>query len=69
MHIIRDGDSKFLFISQMGYVNKVLSRFGMKYFKPISTPLGAHFRFSKQQKPKENVEVELMKKIPYSSVV
>lgn len=69
MHIIRDGDSKFLFISQMGYVKKVLSRFGMKYFKPISTPLGAHFRFSKQQKPKENAEVELMKKISYSSVV
>ena len=30
---------------------------------------GAHFRLSKQEEPKENAEVEHMKKIPYSSVV
>lgn len=69
MHIIRDRDSKTLFLSQIEYVEKVLSRFGMKDFKLVSTPLGAHFRLLKQQEPKENAGVELMKKIPYSSVV
>lgn len=69
MHIIRYRDSKTLFFSQIRYVEKVLSRFGMKDSKSVSIPLGAHFRLSKQQEPKENEEVELMKKIPYSNMV
>ncbi|KAH9647382.1 hypothetical protein KPL70_025173 [Citrus sinensis] len=69
MHIIRDRVSKTLFLSQTGYVEKVLSRFGMNESKPILTPLGAQFRLSKQEEPEENAEVEHMKNIPYTSVV
>ena len=69
MHIIRDRVSKTLFLSQTGYVEKVLSRFGMKESKPVLTPLGAQFRLSKQEEPKEYEEVEHMKNIPYTSVV
>ncbi|KAH9704742.1 Integrase catalytic domain-containing protein [Citrus sinensis] len=69
MDIIRDRVSKTLFLSQTGYVEKVLSRFGMKESKPVLTPLGAQFRLSKQEEPKEYEEVEHMKNIPYSSVV
>ncbi|KAH9681147.1 hypothetical protein KPL71_026853 [Citrus sinensis] len=52
-----------------GYVDKILSRFGMKESKPVLTPLGAQFRLSKQEEPEENAEVEHMKNMPYSSVV
>ncbi|XP_052289939.1 receptor-like protein 15 [Citrus sinensis] len=69
MHMIRDRDSRTLFLSQTEYVEKVLNRFKMKDSKPISTPLGAHFKLSKQQEPKDDAEVEFMKKIPYSSAV
>ncbi|KAH9679472.1 hypothetical protein KPL71_026145 [Citrus sinensis] len=69
MHIIRDRDSRTLFLSQIEYVEKVLNRFKMKDSKPISTPLSAHFRLSKQQEPKDDAEVEFMKKIPYLSAV
>lgn len=41
----------------------------MKDSKLISTLLGAHFRLSKQQKPKDDAQVEFMKKIPYSSAL
>lgn len=69
MHIIRDRDSRTLFLSQIEYVEKVLNRFKMKDSKPISTPLSAHFRLSKQQEPKDDAEVEFMKKIPYLNAV
>lgn len=69
MHMIRDRDSRTLFLSQIEYVEKVLNRFKMKDSKPISTPLGAHFKLSKQQEPKDDAEVEFMKKIPYLSAV
>lgn len=48
MHIIRYRNSRTLFLSQTEYVENVLNKFRMKDFKPISTPLGAHFRLSKQ---------------------
>ena len=69
MHIIRDRVSKTLFLSQTGYMEKVLGRFGMIDSKPVSTPLGAQFRLSKQEEPEENTEVEHMKNVPYTSVV
>lgn len=69
MHIIRDRNSRTLFLSQTEYMENVLNKFRMKDSKPISTPLGAHFRLSKQQEPKEDAKVEFMKKITYSSVV
>ncbi|KAH9704361.1 Integrase catalytic domain-containing protein [Citrus sinensis] len=52
-----------------GYVEKVLSIFGMNESKPVLTPLGAQFRLSKQEEPEEKAEVEHMKNIPYTSVV
>ncbi|KAH9648407.1 hypothetical protein KPL70_025572 [Citrus sinensis] len=38
MHIIRDRISKTLFLFQTGYVEKILSRFGIKESKPVLTP-------------------------------
>ena len=40
-HIIRDRDSTTLFLSQTGYVEKVLSRFGRRDSKLVLILLGA----------------------------
>jgi hypothetical protein len=46
MEICRDKDAKRLWLSQVGYVKKVLERFSMENAKPISTPLPNHFHLS-----------------------
>ena len=48
MRIKRDTNSRSLLLSQDKYINKVLSRFNMQNAKAVSTPLGVHFRFSKE---------------------
>ncbi|RVW59764.1 Retrovirus-related Pol polyprotein from transposon TNT 1-94 [Vitis vinifera] len=52
MRIIRDKANGTLKLSQSEYVKKVLSRFNMNEAKPVSTPLGSHFKLSKEQSPK-----------------
>ena len=47
MRITRDKANGILKLSQTEYVNKILSRFNMNEAKPMSTPLGSHFRLSK----------------------
>jgi len=42
----RDRDAKRLWVSQAGYVKKVLERFSMENVKPVSTPLATHFHLS-----------------------
>jgi hypothetical protein len=69
MEIRRDRDAKKLWLSQAGYVKKVLERFSMKNAKPISTPLANHFCLSTSQCPKTVEETEDMSKVPYASVV
>ena len=47
MRIIRDKANGTLKLSQSEYMKKVLNRFNMNEAKPISTPLGSHFKLSK----------------------
>jgi hypothetical protein len=46
MEICKDKDVKRLWLSQAGYVKKMLERFSMENAKPVSTPLENHFRLS-----------------------
>jgi len=62
----REKSSKKLWLSQRGYVEKVLDRFGMSSVKPVSTPLANHFKLSSNQCPKTDKEVA---EVPYASVV
>ena len=48
MRIIRDKANGALKLSQSKYVKKVLSRFNMNEAKPMSTPLGIHFKQNKK---------------------
>nr|GMD09354.1 Retrovirus-related Pol polyprotein from transposon TNT 1-94 [Ipomoea batatas] len=69
MEIHRDRKAGKLYLSQKKYVEKVLDRFNMSNCKPVSTPLGAHFKLSSDSCPKSDVDVVYMSKVPYSSVV
>ncbi|KAH9753275.1 hypothetical protein KPL71_015010 [Citrus sinensis] len=69
MQIIRDRDSKILYLSQADYVKKVLTRFNMEDSKPVSTPLSAHFQLSKSLEPTTDDDFNYLRKIPYSSTV
>ncbi|KAE8731332.1 Detected protein of unknown function [Hibiscus syriacus] len=69
MRIKRDTKSGTLMLSQAEYINKVLSRFNMQDAKPVSTPLGVHFRLSKEQSPKTEEERVHMVKVSYASAI
>ena len=47
MRVGKDRAARTLMLSQVEYINKVLSRFNMQNAKPVSTLLGAHFKLSK----------------------
>ncbi|KAE8693764.1 putative galacturonosyltransferase-like 4 [Hibiscus syriacus] len=67
--IKRDTKSGTLILSQAEYINKVLSRFNMQDAKPVSTPLGIHFRLSKEQSPNTEEERAHMVKVLYASTI
>jgi hypothetical protein len=69
MRIIRDMANSTLKISQKEYVKKILSRFSMDEAKSVSTPLGSHFRLTKDPSPKTNQEKTYMSKVPYALAV
>jgi hypothetical protein len=69
MEILKDRDAKRLWLSQAGYVKKVLEWFSMENTKPVTTPLANHFHLSTSQCPKTVEETEDMSKVPYASAV
>ncbi|KAJ4730101.1 Retrovirus-related Pol polyprotein from transposon TNT 1-94 [Melia azedarach] len=69
MEIYRDRSKKKLFLSQKGYIQKILSRFGMSTAKPIDTPSDANAHLSVAFAPKSVEEKEYMSRVPYTSAV
>ncbi|KAL0288404.1 UNVERIFIED_CONTAM: Retrovirus-related Pol polyprotein from transposon TNT 1-94 [Sesamum angustifolium] len=69
MEIHRDRGSRKLWLSQRGYLEKVLDRSGMSKAKSVSNPLANNFKLSLEQCPKIDREIEDMAKVSYASVV
>lgn len=69
IEIVRDKNKRVLKLSQGGYINKVLKKYGFIEVKTVSTPMGQHFKLSHDQAPRSDEENEIMSKIPYTSVV
>jgi hypothetical protein len=67
--IHRDRFRGILGLSQETYINKVLERFRMKDCSPSVAPIMKGDRFSLNQCPKNDLEKEQMKNIPYASAV
>ena len=69
MRIITDKANGTLKLSQSEYVKKILSRFNMNETKSVSTPLGSHFKLSKEQSSKIEEERDHMSKVLYASTI
>ena len=64
MEIFRDRPSGKVYLSQRGYIDKVLRRFNMHNAKPVSTPLATHFKLSSALCPKSDADIEYMSRVP-----
>ncbi|WKA08924.1 hypothetical protein VitviT2T_026606 [Vitis vinifera] len=67
--IQRDRFRGLLGLSQETYINKVLERFRMKDCSPSIAPIVKGDRFNLDQCPKNDLEREQMKNIPYASAI
>ncbi|XP_074565130.1 secreted RxLR effector protein 161-like [Curcuma longa] len=67
--IHRDRSRGILDLSQQTYINKVLERFRMKDCSSSVAPIVKGDRFNLNQCPKNELEQEQMKTIPYASTV
>jgi len=67
--IHRDRFRGILGLSQETYINKILERFRMKNCSPCIAPIMKGDRFNLDQCPKNDLEREQMKNIPYASAV
>ena len=67
--IHRDRSRGMLGLSQETYINKVLERFRMKDCSPSVAPIMKGDKLSLNQYPKNDLEKESMKNIPYASAV
>ncbi|RVW83183.1 Retrovirus-related Pol polyprotein from transposon TNT 1-94 [Vitis vinifera] len=69
IEIFRDRSRGVLGLSQKGYIDRVLERFNMQSCSSGITPILKGDKLSKMQCPRNNMEREQMKKIPYASAV
>ncbi|RVW18958.1 Retrovirus-related Pol polyprotein from transposon TNT 1-94 [Vitis vinifera] len=69
IEIFRDRSRGVLGLSQKGYIDRVLERFNMQSCSSGIAPILKGDKLSKMQCPRNNIEREQMKKIPYASAV
>ena len=67
--IYRDGSRNLLGLSQRAYIDRVLKRFNMQMCKAGDVPILKGDKLSYELCPKNDLEKDAMKTIPYSSVV
>ena len=58
-----------LHLSQGGYIQKVLERYGMKKVKSTMLPLAGHISLSKIMSSQTEVEAQKIERVPYASGV
>ena len=58
-----------LALSQAGYIDKVLERFSMQNSKKGLLPFRDGVPLSDDQRPKTQEEVDMMRQVPYASVM
>ena len=60
MEILRDRKASKLYVSQKGYIKKVIHKFNMQNDKTVSSPLAAHFKLSSTLSPQFHDDVDYM---------
>lgn len=69
MEIRRERMKNRLFLSQKGYIERVITRFGMQDAKLVVTPLAPHFKLSSRQSPSTAEDKTYMERVPYASAI
>ena len=69
IEIFRDRSQGVLGLSQKGYIDRVLEKFNMQSCSSDIAPILKGDKLSKMQCPRNNMEREQIKKIPYASAV
>ena len=69
MNIFRDRKKNLLFLNQLSFIDKVLTKFSMQDAKVANVPLGSHFKLSSDQCPGTEAEKEDMMNVPYSHAI
>ena len=69
IQINRDRSQGILGLLQKRYIEKILRRFGMHDCKPGDTPMAKGDKFSHNQCPKNNFEIQEMQQIPYALAI
>ena len=67
--ITRDRSTKFLYLDQENYLEKVLKKFKMVESKFLSTSVSKGTILSTNMRPKDKEEQEFMEKVPYAQAV
>lgn len=67
--ILRVRSKRLLDLSQETYINRILERFRMHYFRPIDTPIEKGRNLTIDSCPKTDEEKKQMAKVPYASAV
>ena len=67
--IYRDRSNDILGLSQKGYIEKLIQRYGMQHCKPLDTPIAKGDKLSLSQCPKNALEIPEMEKFLYAQVV
>ena len=69
MEIFGDRQTNKFYLSEKGYIEKVLHKLNMLNAKLVSTPLATHFRLSFALSPHSEDDVDYMSRVSYLSVV
>ncbi|XP_068326390.1 secreted RxLR effector protein 161-like [Pyrus communis] len=69
IEIVRDKQRRFLGLSQKYYIERVLNMFNMEHCNKANVLVNKGDKFSRDQCPKNEHEIELMKMKPYASLV
>lgn len=67
--IERDNDKNTISLNQQHYILKVLERFEMSECNPVSTPLDPNQILTTEMGPKDDAEIQRMKKYPYQEAI
>ncbi|CAM8931648.1 unnamed protein product [Rhodiola kirilowii] len=69
MIIERNRDMHWLKVHQRPYLERLVSKYGLKDCKSVPVPLAPHFVLSKSQCPKSNSEYFKMEHVPYANTL
>lgn len=67
--ITRDRKAGKIWLDQSSYTNRIIQEYGVEDCNPVSTPVDPSIKLSSDMEPKNEEDIEYMKKVPYREAV